>query len=181
MDQTRLLLAIVISIAILIGFQMLLPHPPPVHHPAPAQQVAATTKPVATEPQAASPSAASPSAAGPSVRPARKAPQLAILAPAVKGSIDLDGARLDQVVLRDYHVTVAKNSPNVEVLGTAGGPRSYYVQFGWSAAPGEDVKLPGDDTLWKASPGPISPGRPVTLSWDNGAGQLFRLVVDVDD
>ncbi len=181
MDQSRLFLAIAISIAILIGFQMLLPHPPPAHHPAPAHQVTATAQPTESAPGATSPTASTPSARPATVQPARKAPQLAILAPAVKGSIDLDGARLDQVVLRDYRETVNKNSPNVAVLGAVGGSRPYYVQFGWSAASGESIKLPGDDTLWKASPGPISPGHPVTLSWDNGTGQVFRLVIDVDD
>ncbi len=173
MDQTRLFLAIAVSIAILIGFQLLVPHPPP--HPA-APTTLHTTAPA---PPAGAPVA---SVGRPAVAaaPAPNAPRLAVEAPAVEGSLNLEGARLDHIVLRDYHTTVARNSPHVTLLGPVGGPRPYYVQFGWSAAPGEDLKLPGQNALWKASPGPLSPNHPVTLSWDNGAGLVFRLVLGVD-
>jgi YidC/Oxa1 family membrane protein insertase len=64
-------------------------------------------------------------------------------------------------------------------------PRSedhpYYVQYGWSAAPGEQMKLPDNDTVWAGSGGTLSAGHPVTLSWDNGAGLTFQLTFSVDD
>jgi len=173
MDQTRLFLAIAISIAILIGFQLLLPHAPSPHHAAPSHQATVTPAPVGPLAPTARPV--------PALQTAKNAPQLSIVGPAVKGSVDLEGARLDRVVLRDYRATLARNSPHVVLLGPAGSERPYYVQFGWSAAPGEHVKLPGQSTIWEASPGPLSPGHPVTLSWDNGAGQVFRLVLGVDD
>ncbi len=176
MDQTRLFVAIAVSIAILIVFQLLLPHAPP-PHPAPPAHEATTI----VTPGKSAPSPAAPSGPLAAAGPAKNAPRLDIFAPAVKGSIGLDGARLDQVVLREYHVTVARNSPNVAVLGAANGSRPYYVQFGWAAGPGEQVKVPEDNTLWKASTGPLSPDHPVTLSWDNGEGQVFRLVLGVDD
>ena len=64
-------------------------------------------------------------------------------------------------------------------------PRSeaqpYYVQYGWSAAPGEQVKLPDNDTVWTGSGDTLSAGHPVTLSWDNGAGLTFQIALSVDD
>ena len=57
----------------------------------------------------------------------------------------------------------------------------YYVQYGWSAAPGEQVKLPDNDTVWTASADTLVPGHPVTLSWDNGAGLTFQIELSVDD
>jgi YidC/Oxa1 family membrane protein insertase len=177
MDQTRLFLAIAISIAILVGFQLLLPHPaPPPHTVAPAQHAAPAGAPTPTAPAAAP--------VGPGTRAAAaraNAPQLMVSAPAVEGSFDLQGARLDTLILRNYRETTARNSPLVQLLAPVGGDRPYYVQFGWSAAPGADVKVPGEDTLWSATPGPLSPDHPVTLSWDNGAGLLFRIVLGVDN
>jgi YidC/Oxa1 family membrane protein insertase len=178
MDQTRMFLAIAISIAILIGFQFLLPHPPPPKPVAPVHKVAAPEMPRAPAGVPAAP--AGPVAKGAAV-PAKQGPMLAVSAPAVEGSVDLQGARLDQLVLRDYRETTAKNSPLVELLTPAGAEKAYYVQFGWSAAPGAAVKLPDDSSIWTASPGPLSPGHPVTLSWDNGAGLVFRIVLGVDD
>ncbi|MGH7118118.1 MAG: membrane protein insertase YidC [Acetobacteraceae bacterium] len=176
MDQTRLFVAIAASIAILIVFQFLMPPKPALHPTKPAHQVEATVN--AAKP---APLPAAPGEALAAVRPLKNMPRLEILAPAVKGSIDLQGARLDHVVLRDYHKTVSRTSPNVPVLGSVGGPRPYYVQFGWAQASDEQAKVPDNNTLWKASRGPLSPDHPVTLSWDNGQGQVFHLVFSVDD
>ena len=43
------------------------------------------------------------------------------------------------------------------------------MQYGWTAPPGETVVLPGDNTVWTATGGPLTTGNTVTLSWDNGA------------
>ena len=55
------------------------------------------------------------------------------------------------------------------------------MQYGWTAGPDETVKLPDNDTVWTASAETLSPGKPVTLSWDNGAGLTFQIALDVDD
>ncbi|MDE2333345.1 MAG: membrane protein insertase YidC, partial [Rhodospirillales bacterium] len=83
-------------------------------------------------------------------------------------------------VLRDYHRTIARNSPLVTLLRPAGDARPYYIQFGWSAAPGATVKLPDSNTLWTSSGGTLSPTHPVTLTWNNGAGLVFSLGLAVD-
>ncbi len=180
MDQTRLFIAIAVSIAILLGFQFLMPHPPrPLTPPAAssAEQAAGLT-PSSTP---GTPPGVAPGVVTHAAAAANRGPQLAIDAPAVEGSLDLQGLRLDQLTLRDYRETTAKNSPQVQLLSPVGGDAPYYVQFGWSAAPGEKVKLPDESTVWKATQGPVSPGHPVTLSWDNGAGLLFRITLGIDD
>ena len=73
------------------------------------------------------------------------------------------------------------NSPNVRLLEPRSEAQPYYVQYGWSAAPGEQVKLPDNDTVWTGSGGTLSAGHPVTLSWDNGAGLTFQITLSVDD
>jgi YidC/Oxa1 family membrane protein insertase len=64
-------------------------------------------------------------------------------------------------------------------------PRSqdhpYYIQYGWTAPEGQTVKLPGNDTIWTASSKELVPGKPVTLSWDNGAGLTFQIGLAIDD
>lgn len=180
MDNNRLLLAMVISIAILIGFEALLPH----HNQAQlARQATETTR---TTPSGATPpptdSVATPGTQPVAVAPPREVPRLPIDAPKLSGSLSLVGARLDDVVLRDYHETVNKSSPLVRWLEPPSDPQPTYIQYGWVAAAGTTVLLPDSNTLWEAhQDGPLRPGHPVTLTWNNGAGLTFSLVVSIDD
>ncbi|MDR3532426.1 MAG: membrane protein insertase YidC [Rhodopila sp.] len=177
MDQKRLFLAIAVSLAILLGFQMLvaphLPKPPP-------QQIAQTTS---SEHPAGTPLAGAPGAAVPPA-PAteqRDVPRVKIAAPKVEGSINLLGAKLDDLVLRDYREEIAPNSPLVRLLEPRSEDHPYYIQYGWTAPAGEAVKLPDNSTTWTASANELVPGKPVTLSWDNGAGLTFQIGLSVDD
>ena len=173
MDQKRLFLAMAISVAILAGFQLLLPkHATPPLPPAQQTVSAAPSLP-----------AGSPVVPGaqPAAAPPREAPRLPISAPRLQGSINLLGAKLDDLVLRDYHETVAKTSPLVRLLEPQTETQPYYIQFGWTAPAGATVKLPDNTTVWTASGGPLASGHPVTLSWDNGQGQTFQIGLSVDD
>jgi YidC/Oxa1 family membrane protein insertase len=176
MDQQRLFIAIAISVAILLGFQVLIaPHLP--QPPKPAPQVA-TNQATTTQPSTAPAPAA---AATTTSTVPKEVPRLQIAAHRLRGSISLLGARLDDLVLTDYRETLAPDSPNVRLLEPRSEDHPYYVQYGWSAAPGEQVKLPDNDTVWAGSGGTLSAGHPVTLSWDNGAGLTFQLTFSVDD
>jgi YidC/Oxa1 family membrane protein insertase len=170
MDQKRLLLALTFSFAVLGIFTFIqdkfFPHPQPTAQTAQVSQSAPA--------QTAAPGAA---AAGAEVPPA--GPRLTIDAPLMQGSIGLTGAVFDDITLTSYRETVSPDSPLVQILGRRGGPTPTYAQFGWSAAPG--VNVPGDSTVWTASGGTLTPSSPVTLSWDNGQGLTFQLLVSVDD
>src|SRR5579875_1902005 len=105
MEQRNLLIAIVLSIAILIAFQFVyerLYPPAPLHHApatAPAQRPAVGPSGVRIPPAPAA------SIAG--------QPRIAIDTPALHGSIALAGARFDNLALTKYHVTVDPKSPHV--------------------------------------------------------------------
>ena len=175
MDQKRLFLAIAVSLAILLGFQMLvaphLPKPPP-------QQIALSPDHPATTPLEGAPGAAVPPA--PAAEP-RAVPRVKIEAPRVEGSIDLRGAKLDDLVLKDYHEEISPTSPLVRLLEPRSEDHPYYIQYGWTAPAGVSVKLPDNDTIWTASSDTLTPGKPVTLSWDNGAGLTFQIGLTIDD
>src|SRR3954468_17114602 len=137
MDQKRLFLAIAISVAILLGFQLLIaPHLP---QPAKPAQIASSETPPPQSPTA--PPQGSPGTAAQTAVPTvpKEVPRLKILARRVHGSISLLGARLDDLVLTDYRETLAPDSPNVRLLEPRSEPQPYYVQYGWSSAPGEQV------------------------------------------
>ena len=182
MDNNRLILAVVLSVAILLGFELLMPKQ---NRPALHQQAAQSTQ--STPPGEAPRPITDPATAGtqPVAVPSpqdglRSGVRLPIEAPRVKGSIDLTGAKLDDLVLRDYRETVQGNSPQVRVLEPGSDPQPNLVQLGWSAAPDSQVRLPDGRTRWTADKPALSTGTPLTLSWDNGAGLIFQLVFSVD-
>jgi YidC/Oxa1 family membrane protein insertase len=198
MEQRNLLIAIVVSVGILIGFQFVFQrlHPPVPHAGSEATTPAQPAAPGAAAPGAAAPGAAAPGAAAPgAVAPgavAAKAaetvaeamagqPRVNIDTPSLHGSIALTGAKFDDLTLAKFHETVEPKSPEVLLLSPPGTANPYLAEFGWVAAEPGAVKVPGADTLWKASNGPLTPSHPVTLTWDNGAGLVFTRTISVDD
>src|SRR5690242_7287940 len=194
MEQRNLLIAIVLSVGILIAFQFAFEHMRPPRPTAPPGGTP-TTAPATSgpAPQSASPPAPAqgnaPGAAAPGAAPAHAAesraealaeqPRVKIVTPRLHGSIDLIGARLDDLTLASYHETVDPKSPEVELLSPPGTQDPYLAEFGWVAA-SPDVKVPGPQTRWTASGGPLTPKDPVTLTWDNGQGLIFSRTVSVD-
>ncbi|MGE0223179.1 MAG: membrane protein insertase YidC [Acetobacteraceae bacterium] len=183
MDQKRLFLAISLSLAIMIGFQMLIaPHlakPPPPGPPL-SEQTAERTSPATPATGSPGTGAATATATAPSSVVPKEVPRVQINAPSVRGSISLLGARIDDLVLLDYRETLDPTSPYVRLLEPRSEPQPYYVQYGWTAPQGSQIKLPDSDTLWSASGTSLGPDSPVTLSWNNGAGLTFLIELSID-
>ena len=98
--------------------------------------------------------------------------------PMVDGSILLKGARLDDLRLKTYHDTVDPKSPEIVLLAPKSTDYPYYATFGWIGA----SAMPDDNSEWRQTNGTVlSPGHPVTLSWDNGHGLVFTRVIAIDD
>ncbi|MDZ7282821.1 membrane protein insertase YidC [Sphingomonas sanguinis] len=104
-------------------------------------------------------------------------PRVAIDTPRLKGSINLKGARIDDLVLLDYKQTVDKNSPPIRLLSPAGTEGAYFAGFGWRT---DGLTPPAADAVWTASAPVLRPGQPVTLTAANATGQQFRIVLSVD-
>ena len=65
--------------------------------------------------------------------------RVAIDAAEVAGSINLVGARVDDLTLKTHRQTVEKDSGPVRIFSPQGTPAEHFAQFGWV---GEGVKLP---------------------------------------
>nr|WP_314431849.1 membrane protein insertase YidC [uncultured Brevundimonas sp.] len=98
----------------------------------------------------------------------------------LKGSLSLQGARIDDLYLTDYKETLDKNSPPVELFRPQGMEHAYFAQFGWSG-PNVPGGVPGPNTVWSLTKGAtLTQTTPVELTWDNGAGLRFTRVIAVD-
>jgi YidC/Oxa1 family membrane protein insertase len=199
-EHKNTILAIVLSLIVVVGWQFLVGYPQmeKQRHEAELKQQQQTQiqpgagqsggTPAMPAPQAGAPSV--PGGAAASAQPAantREAviasgPHVAIDTPRVKGSIGLKGARIDDLSLEQYRETVDPNSPPIVLFSPSGAPDAYYAEFGFVAAAGTTEKMPGPDTVWtQEGTGALGVGRPVTLTYDNGGGLVFRRTIAVDE
>ncbi len=101
--------------------------------------------------------------------------------PTVDGSLTLKGARFDDLRLKNYKETVDPKSPEIVLFSPERTALPYFAQYGWAPDPAAKVDVPGETTVWKLANGTaLSPGHPVTLSWDNGHGLVFTRTIGVD-
>ena len=175
-DNRNMLLAIVLSAFVLIGWSLLSDKLLPSAGPQTQQVEKGKVQPV-PQPQA-DPAADSPQALRARDAVLVETPRLKIDTPQLQGSINLKGARFDDLVLLTQRETIAKDSPPVRLLSPAGAKDSYFAQFGWS---GQGIATPDANSVWAASAPVLVPGQPVTLSWANPTGQRFELILSIDD
>ena len=185
-EQRNLILAIVISVAILMGFQFAFgPKIPP------SDSGGELEEPLGA-PAAPNKSQGVGPASELEVSEVEEAgivgqdqPRILINAgnpaAALSGSITLQGARIDQIVLEGYRETTSPDSSNIVLFSSRGSARPYFAEFGWIAEGGENLKLPGPATLWQSSASTLSPDQPVLLTWENGEGLRFERKIAIDD
>ena len=107
--------------------------------------------------------------------------RIRIETPRLSGSINLTGARLDDLSLRDYRETVEDDAPNIQLLSPSATPNGYYAEIGFvgNAASGA---VPGPDTVWSVEGEPVlTTDTPVALTFVNEAGLVFSRSIAVDD
>jgi YidC/Oxa1 family membrane protein insertase len=153
-DQKNTILAIVLSAIVLIGWQYFFATPQANRQRQLAEQQRqeqVEKQPAAPAGSAGSPTANAPQAPGqagsatapqPREKVLASTPRVEIDTPSVRGSIDLRGARLDDLSLVKYRETVDPNSPIVVLLAPSGTEDPFYAEFGWIAGAGTTAKLP---------------------------------------
>jgi YidC/Oxa1 family membrane protein insertase len=200
-ENRNLILAIVLSAAILFGFEQFFggflqkPVDPATEQQATPQTASPAAPGVpgapgvpqpdsATAPAVPAPAISLPGAASDAVEEKRKAvlengSRLQIRTPRLRGSIPLVGGRIDDLTLADYHKDINGENGGIVLFSPRGSENPYYADFGWAAMKG--IKVPTADVVWQASAQVLTPDAPVTLSWDNGEGLRFERTLSVDE
>jgi YidC/Oxa1 family membrane protein insertase len=183
-DSRNLILAIVLSVMVLIGWN---------YFYAPKLQQDRSSAP--TQGQTHSPGSAPTSANGASAPRAdvsadaspktrtealALSPRVMIDTPALEGSIALQGGLIDDLELKAYRETIDPKSPLITLFSPPGGPAPYWAETGF-VTDAKSVKTPNRSTVWSADAQTLGVDKPVTLTWNNGAGLVFKRVVAVDD
>jgi YidC/Oxa1 family membrane protein insertase len=225
-DNRNMILAIVLSAIVLLGWglvtQSFMPANPPPAKSENGNQVAAPQRQaapaVAPAPAAPRPTLSLDAVVGAS---GGRGERIAIRTPRLEGTINLIGARIDDLVLTRHRDGIGRDSHPIRLFSPEGTPGAYHASFGWNGPAG----IPGTGTLWKVTncardaqrpvrvvmavpprvPGPatatdappasppavtpecdpgrvvLTPERPLTLTWDNQRGQIYQIVLRVDD
>lgn len=198
-DNKNLILAIGLSLLVIIGWnyfygvpqvnkarqQAQQTHVPQTHVQTPPPSTPASapaTSPAGRQREGQlSPPPSAPAAALTRAQALAASPRIPIDTPSLMGSINLKGGRIDNLSLRDYRETVKPNSPHVVLLSPAGAPNAYFAETGFLGASNAKIALPTSNTLWAADGKELTPATPVTLTWNNGQGLVFRRTISVDD
>ncbi len=111
----------------------------------------------------------------------KKAPgRIAIDTPSLQGSINLAGARIDDLSLKNYRETLDPKSPMIRLLSPREAEHGHYVEQGFVASAGGASQLT-EALTWSAPDGArLTDATPVTLTARVG-GLVFEKTYSVDD
>ena len=95
------------------------------------------------------------------------------------GTINLIGATMDDLSLKDYFETINKES-KIKILNPVSSTSPYFLRIGW-ASPDKSVKLPNKDSRWKSLKKSYSENEKIELEWNNGEGLTFFRTIEFDE
>ena len=99
----------------------------------------------------------------------------------IKGSISLKGAIIDDIIFKNYKEKLG-GQENVTFLNPRNASKEYFIETGWASSGSENIKLPVLDTIWKIKGNSrLTPNNPITLEWDNGDNLIFTKKIELDD
>ncbi len=185
MDTKNVLMAVVLSTIIIVGWQVFVVDP---------ELKKSKTEIVKTEQAKPNPSANSGQPSAPSLTIKAPTPQKIVTrteaissVQRVKienskliGSISLTGALIDDVTLKNYKEDIKKNSKLVEVLSPKKMNNGYYLESGWASA--NNIVVPDNNSVWKlVKNNALTPKTPIELEWNNQNGIIFTKKIEIDE
>ena len=176
-DSKNLILAVVLSALVLLGWSWAANRYFPTANPPSSKVDAGKLQPL-PQPQAQPSAPSTPKAMKNVAAALASGPRVSIRTPSLLGSINLKGAQIDDLLLLNQRQTIAKDSPPVRLLSPLGAPGAYIATFGWTAQGGQ---APALDALWSADSQQLTPGRPVTLSTQTPDGTRWQIKIAVDE
>jgi YidC/Oxa1 family membrane protein insertase len=186
-NQRNLLFAVVLSALLLLGWDAAVGYlyPQPADTAA-VEGIADTPAEMAAVSGAVSGTTASGSGLAPGVAGAEPVTLDSALAsgnrvridsPLLAGSINLRGAVIDDIVLKEYRETTEEDSPPVRLFAPAGTPVQHFAEFGFLA---NGQRVPAD-ALWQADGEVLAPGSPVVLTHQGDNGLTYTITLTIDD
>ena len=169
-DMSRYLFAIVLAMAVLFGWQLIFP---------PEQREITNNEII--EQQDNIELSVSPEDVQNYSEPCQEE-RVLIQSNKITGSINLCGAKIDEIFLKDFKTSTREDSDFVQFFNPKESENAYWVESGWKAPKNIRYDLPGTDTLWVLEEGQtLTPDTPVIISWNNQNGLTFKQKISIDE
>ena len=169
-DMSRYLFAIVLAMAVLFGWQLIFP---------PEQREITNNEII--EQQDNIQLSVSPEDVQNYSEPCQEE-RVLIQSNKITGSINLCGAKIDEIFLKDFKTSTREDSDFVQFFNPKDSENAYWVESGWKAPKNIRYDLPGTDTLWVLEEGQtLTPDTPVIISWNNQNGLTFKQKISIDE
>ena len=108
--------------------------------------------------------------------------RIKIDAPRLQGSISLKGLKIDDLTFKDYKETLDEDDKLVTLFKPGSTKGGYFSNFGWiKASSDENFDLPNDQTVWSTNSKKITNKKSATFSWTNNQGIQFEQEILVDE
>ena len=96
----------------------------------------------------------------------------------IEGSINLFGATIDDIILSDYFQTIEKKKKS-RVLQQENSNSPYFLRMGW-ASTDKSIELPDKNSLWKANKENFN-NEKIKLEWSNNKGLKIIREISFDE
>jgi YidC/Oxa1 family membrane protein insertase len=171
-NQKNLFLAIVISMAIIFGFQLLVPQPEraPISEEQTFEENSVELSIQNTNTQIVINRDEVISSSGRVIFDNGK----------IKGSINLEGGFIDDLVLEEFRETLDPTSDLIEFLNPLGSQDAYYLDTGWVSSD-STLELPNNKSIWETDKTSMGVDDPVKLFWTNSQGITFEKIISLDE
>ena len=108
-------------------------------------------------------------------------PRVQIETPELTGSIALIGARIDDLSLKQYPVTLGSKNI-IKLLTPENDGKFWHITHGWIGRGDVNASLPAPDSLWQIEQGDtLTPTNSITLRFDANNGLIFRRHISIDE
>ena len=181
MENRNVIIAVILSTAILIGWSMYFENPDEAQRKRLEIQGKTETQTNIQKPETPQTGKAVPAKAISRSDALKESDRVFIENSNLSGSISLRGALIDDIILKNYRETLDKSSKPIVVLSPKKSEDGYFVESGWATTK-SDIKVPDNNSVWQIREGKkLTPSSPVTLEWNNREGVVFSKKIEVDD
>ncbi len=171
-NQKNLFLAIAISMAIIFGFQFLMPPEIPVEKSSTNTNNESNIDLI----QDSSPSITFEN----KEKVLLSSKRVAFDNGKISGSINLLGGVIDDLVLLEYRKLLDINSDKISFLNPVGSEDAYYLDTGWVTTD-STIALPNSNSVWSSNGSFLDGMNSVILSWSNDQNIIFQKTISLDE
>ena len=172
-NQKNLLLAVVLSLIILIGFDFFF---------GPNKNIVNENTPIDNEKlqraDADAPTIDEDTFVKKSEKLSVNEKRIKFKAERIRGSINLFGGTIDDIILNDYFESIEKKK-NVHILNKENSDSPYFLRLGW-ASTDKSLELPNKNSLWKATKDQFEMEN-IKLQWKNKNGLQINREISFDE